>query len=132
GPSSDCSDLLCFSVVDSAVGDVEAGITINSDVTPQRDLMCRGIVLCVVGVDVCVADMNRDIIAGSRQAVFICGLPGRSDFNWDVLRSFDFSVEQTGTRKQTGEQQNQRSHAEHHATAPKSPCKAKTAPDRRK
>jgi hypothetical protein len=90
-----------------------------------------GIVLCVVGVNVRVPDVNHDIVAGGRHAVFICGLPRRSDFNWAIVRSFDFSVDQTGTRKQPGEQQNQRSHGERHRTAAKAPCKAKTVPRER-
>jgi hypothetical protein len=41
-------------------------------------------------------------------------------------------VHPTGSRKQAGQQENQRSHGERHRTAPKSPCKGKTAPNGRK
>jgi hypothetical protein len=41
-------------------------------------------------------------------------------------------VHPTGSRKQAGHQENQRSHGDRHRTAPKSPCKGKTAPNGRK
>src|SRR5205823_6311383 len=68
------------------------------------------IVLCVIGVNVCIADVDRDVIARRGQAVFICRLPCRGDFNRSVLRSLDRSVDQTGTRQKSGDQQDLRSH----------------------
>src|SRR5262249_54044874 len=96
----------------SAFRDVKSRVAINSDVTSQLHVVRRGIVLCVVSVNIRVSDMNGDVIAGCCQPIFIRGLPRRSDFDGSILRSFDFSVDQTSTRKQTGEQQNQRSHGE--------------------
>src|SRR4030095_3601894 len=97
---------------------------INPDVTPQLHVVRRGIILCVVGVNVRIADVNRDVVAGGRQAVFICGLPGRSDFYWGILRSLDLSVHQPGSRKQAGEQKNQRSHGERQTYRSKVPLQS--------
>src|SRR5262249_17074356 len=90
--------------------------------------MCRGIVLCVVGVNICIPDVNRDVIAGGCQAVFICGLSSRSNFDGAVLRSFYFSVDQTGTRKQNGEQENQRSHGKLQRDRSKVPLQRQNRP----
>src|SRR5436305_15257076 len=83
-----------------------------------------GVVLGVVSMNVGVADVNGDVVAGGRQAVFICGLAGRSDFDWGILRSFEFSVHQTGTGKHTGEQQTQRSHGERQTYRSKLPLQS--------
>src|SRR5690348_2192673 len=79
---------------------------------PQLHFMGSGVILRVISINIGVANVNGDVVASSCEAVFVGGLPGRSDLNWGILRSFDFSVHPTGTRKQTGEQQNQRSHGE--------------------
>ena len=79
-------------------------------VTSQFDVVRGGVVLRVIGVNVRVANMNRDIIPRGGQAILICCLPGRSDFNRSILRGLDLSQDQTGTRQKSGDQQDQRSH----------------------
>jgi hypothetical protein len=77
---------------------------------PQLYVVRRGIVLRVIGVNVCVANVNRDIIPRRGQAVFVRRFPCRSDFNRSILRGLDLSLDQSGTRHKCGDQEDQRSH----------------------
>ena len=104
------SDFFSLRVVNSILGDVHAHISVDPHMASQLDIVRSGIVLCIVGVDIRVADMNRDVIARRGQTILIGRLPRRSDLNRSVLRSLDLSLDQTGTRQKSGDQQNQRSH----------------------
>ena len=103
-------NFFCVSVIHAAIGNVEAHITIDPHVAPQFHIVRAGIVLCVVGVNVCVARMNRNIIARRCQPVFICSFPSGRNFNRNILWSLDFSSHKTGARKESDEQQNRLSH----------------------
>ena len=131
GAATYCPDLFCFGVVNAAVCDVEAHITIDSHVASQLHLVRGGIVLCVIGVDVCITNVNRDIIVRRCQPIFIRRLPSGSDFNRRILRSLDFSEDQTGSRKKSGEQQNQRSHGGRRKYCIKAPVKSQNRHVRR-
>jgi len=89
----------CLGIKNTALGEVEAGITINSYVTFQFNVVRVGIVLRVIGINICVADMNGDIIPRCRPPVFIRRLPGGGNFNRSILRRLDLSVNQTGARE---------------------------------
>src|SRR6266404_6526475 len=123
-PSADRPDFFCFRVVDPVVCDVETRVTIDSYVTSQLHVVRGGVVLCVIGVNVCVANVNRHIIASCCQPVFVGCLARGSDFNRHILWSFYFSTDQTGTRKNNSEQQNQRSHRERRRYCSKSSMKS--------
>src|SRR6476660_2622789 len=73
----------------------------------QYHVVRGGIVLRVIGVNVRVAKVNRHVVVRCCQPVFIGRLAGGSDFNRHILWSFYFSTDQTGTRKYSGEQQDQ-------------------------
>src|SRR5882757_10704633 len=106
----ECSDFFSLRVVNAILGDVHAHISVDAHVASQLYVVRSGIVLRIVGVDIRVADMNRDVIARRGQAVLIGRLPRGSDLNRSLLRSLDLSVDQTGTGQKSGDQQNQRSH----------------------
>src|ERR1044071_5249425 len=103
-------DFFSLRVVNATLGDVHARISVNPHVASQLYVLRCGIVLRVVGVDIRVADMNRDVIARRGKTILICRLPGRSDFNRSFLRSLDLSLDQTGTGQKGGNQEDQRSH----------------------
>ena len=67
-------DFLSLRVVNAILGDVQAYIPIDSHVASQLHVVRSGIVLRVIGVNVCVANMNHDVIARRGQAIFICRL----------------------------------------------------------
>ncbi len=130
-------------VKNTALGDIETYIPIDSDVTSQFYVVCVGIVLCVIGINIRVADMNGDIVPRRCQPVFICRFSSGGDFNRSILRSLDLSFNQTGTREEEGgEQQNWLSHGgrrryctgsrpqsqKHSALMPGSPESAKDCP----
>ncbi|KAF5408981.1 MAG: hypothetical protein Udaeo2_08460 [Candidatus Udaeobacter sp.] len=97
------SDFFSLSVVNAILGDVQARVPIDSHVASQLHVVRSGIVLRVIGVDVRVANVDRDVIARRGQAILICRLPCRSDFNGSVLLSLDLSLDQTGTRQKSGD-----------------------------
>src|SRR4029077_4256997 len=100
-------------------------IAIDSYVAAQLDVVRAGVVLRVIGVYVCVADVNRHIVARCCQPVFVGRLARGSNFNRHILWSFYFSTDQTGPRKNGSEQQNQRSHRERRRYCSKRSMKTK-------
>ena len=68
-------DFFSLRVVNATLGDVHAHISVDPHVASQLYVLRCGIVLRLVGVDIRVADMNRDVIAGRGKAVLIGRFP---------------------------------------------------------
>ena len=125
-----CVNLFRVDVINTAIGKVEETalffisvfiralivgrccwlIAINPHVSSQFHLVCARIILRVVGINICVAHMNGDVVPRCCQSVLICSFPSGRNFNRSVLRSLDCSFHQTGARKKSDEQENRLSH----------------------
>ena len=104
------ANLFCIDVINAAIGNIEAHTAVDPHMAFQFHFVCVRIVLRVIGVDIRVTHVNGDVVSRRRQTVFVIGLPSRRDFNRSILQSLDFSRDEAGARKESGEQQKQLSH----------------------
>ena len=70
------ANLFCVDVVNTAIGNVETDIAVDSHMAYRQHFVCARIVLRVVGVDICVAYVNGHVVARGGQPVLVTGFPG--------------------------------------------------------
>jgi hypothetical protein len=63
------------------------------------DLVALRVIPGGIGVDVGIANMNGDIVAGEGDSVFVTRLARRSNFDWLVLRRLDIDGTAASSRK---------------------------------
>ena len=82
GPHVGRANPFCVDVVNAALGQVKIDIAIDSHMAFRQHFVCVRIVLRVIGVDVCVADVNGDIVSRCGQPILIAGFASGRDFDW--------------------------------------------------
>ena len=104
-------DFLGIEIVGAVLGDKQFILAIDAHVALSGDLVALRIVLGGIGVDVGIANMNGDIVAGEGDSVFVTGLARGSNLDRLVLRRLDINgVAASSRKKKTKKDRCPRSH----------------------
>ena len=119
-------NLLGIDVVNTTFGDVEGGFVINPDMTLREHFMSLGIIAGGVGINVRIAEMDRDVAVCDGNAVFISRLATGSDFDWLIFRGFEINRAcACDSKDEKRKDRCPRSHGAPQGTARPSGCKGK-------